>query len=183
MNIANVENTELTDSDLKQLLGNNINIIPYPNLKRYKSLNDCFGKRNFFIIFFETESALSGHWTMMLRQGNTYEYFDPYGLGIDCDKKYIEERTLTKLKENEPILINMCHDAISKGFTVFANTIDYQRWSNNVGDCGRHCAVRASHANLTELQYYNFLMQYMKDNDLSDFDECVSEITYQVLKK
>lgn len=183
--LIKLEKTELTDADLRKVLGQGINIISYPDLAKYASLQECFGRNSIFIIFFETDSQTVGHWTMMLlnRKQRAMEFWDPYGLGIDCDKKYIGVPMLKKLKEYSPILTDMCADAGQNGFTVTANTVDYQSWASGVADCGRHVAVRGKKAQLSEQQYYNFLKQYMTSRRLATFDDAVTDITYKLLKK
>ena len=69
MNYNTLKQYELSNIDIKKIL-HGINIIPYPQLKKYNSLLSCMQNKNMFIIFFETENNTTGHWQCMFLLNN-----------------------------------------------------------------------------------------------------------------
>ena len=184
MDYNKLQKYELTNTDIKKILGKRINIIPYPELKKYSSFDSCFQNNGCCIIFFETVSDSVGHWQCIFKTSdNSYEFFDSYGLKPSGDKNYIQRKILIELDEIKPYLPNIINNELQSGSNVIFNANDYQQWANDVSTCGRHVCTRLLHRNLSEKQYYAFLKKYMTDNKLKSFDEVVVNITYNIIHK
>lgn len=179
MNYQKLLKYELTNTDLQKLVGK-IPVIKFPNLSKYKSIDELLNnKYNAVIIFYETQAQNVGHWSTVFKNKYGIEYFDPYGLSPIEDLNHISEVIRVKLKEVNNNLGNLLSNTNEN---VIYNTHDYQKWAGDVSTCGRHTAVRLMNKNLSEKQYFNYLSNYMKENNLPSFDDCVVKITYQILK-
>jgi hypothetical protein len=190
MNYKQSESLELSNEDIYKVVGS-VNIIPYPDFQKYQSLHQCFGNKDKIVIFFETTSSTVGHWQCMMKSTHQssngvkimFHFWDSYGLAPSKDKSYIEKATLIRLKEFKPYLPQLIDDVLLHNIDVDYNTIDYQSWTKNVNTCGRHICTRMLHNDKSEDEYYDYLTQYMKDKNLSNFDEAVTNIIFNILGK
>jgi hypothetical protein len=183
MNYEKLEQYELSNTDIKKILGKRINIIPYPQLKKYSSFDSCFQNNSCFVLFFETTNSSTGHWQCVFKNNNVYEFWDSYGLIPSGDKNYIQNNILVQLDEIKPYLPDIIDNEIQRGSTIIFNTIDYQKWIGSVSTCGRHVCSRLLHKDLNEKQYFTYLTKYMQENKLNSFDEAVVKITYDIIRK
>ena len=74
------ELTPLSDSDIKNILGDNTKILEYKDLLNYTDINKILTKDKDYIILLYELKASSGHWTAILKYDNLLEHFDPYGI-------------------------------------------------------------------------------------------------------
>lgn len=182
--LSKLESVELSESDLKRLLKRDFKFIPYPELSKFTDIAQLLKKDgDYFILFFETTSETSGHYQCCWRSNNSYHFWDSYSLPPNGDKKYIEKSILIKLNEFKPYLPDLINRSLADGDSWDYNTIDYQSWKGSVSTCGRHVACRLFRRDLTEQEYYNFMVNYIKQNKLDSFDEAVTLITYKLLGK
>ena len=87
--IRRMMTTPLSDSDLKKILGDDINIIIYSSLSNVSNLRDILTKdRDCMVILYE-QKRLSGHWTCLTREGDIFTFFDPYGIAPDNELKWL----------------------------------------------------------------------------------------------
>ncbi len=182
-----LEQYELSNFDLLKILGKGTNIVKYPDFVNYDDITQCFNNKPYCIVFFETLNNITGHWQLLLinKSKKRLEFFDPYGISCKETPSRISKKIRIKLKENVNILYKLLKkfQAENQNWFVTENKFPYQKMAANVDTCGRHCAVRALKYKLTEDQYYNYLSKYMKDNNLLDYDECVVNLTYDVIDK
>ena len=97
--------TMFTDKQILKLAGKDTEMITYPNIKRYKSLDELFGnKKNVIILYVhnETQSSITGHWCCVIKHPNSYEFFDSYSLLPDdiIMMKTEEDREETRQDHN-----------------------------------------------------------------------------------
>lgn len=182
MNFKKLLTYELNNNDINKILGK-INIIKYPDLAKYNDINKCFGNKNAFVIFFETQNKNVGHWQCMFKQNNNLFFWDSYGLAPGTEINYISKQIAIQLKEYKPVLLDLLNKAVSNGQNVYYNNTDYQQWKGDVSTCGRHICTRILNDKMTEQQYYNYLTNYMRQNKLPTLDDAVTDITYKILGK
>ena len=90
--------TPLSNFDLEQHLGSQ-KIVKYADLKNYKDLYELMpNKVDYCIILLEAQKNY-GHWTVLVRQGKKFGYFNSYGKKYDSDKSYISKMMLKILQE------------------------------------------------------------------------------------
>ena len=57
--------TPLSDSDLKQILGDDLKIIVYSDLSKLSNLRELLPNERDCVVILYEEKALSGHWTCL----------------------------------------------------------------------------------------------------------------------
>jgi len=173
----NIEEYPLGDEDIRKILGNNINIIPYPDLEKYNDVDEIFDNENRVIILFLTTDEYTGHWLCLHKDkhDNIY-YFDPYGTGIDKNKKWLSQTKLEELNQCKVSLLRLLKNTANNG--VYYNTYDFQEDKKGINTCGRHCCVRLLYKHLDLDDYYDMI----KKSKLTP-DEFVSNITFNIIKK
>jgi len=176
MSIAKVKQYPLSDSDIRKVLGNNIKIWNYPQLKSLRSIDDMFDDKGRAILLFPNVSPTSGHWTCLINRPNKIEFFDSYGDAPDTEQKGGMSRSrLEQLDIERPDLTKLLR---ASGKPVFYNTHQFQKESGNIATCGRHCVSRLLYAPYS-------LDKYKKVIDMSKMspDDFVSGLTFDKLRK
>ena len=173
--MGEVQDYPLSDGDIRKMLGSDIKIITYPELKDMKSIDECFDKKGRCIMLFLTTSPTEGHWCAMLRKQKGIEFFDPYGEAPDKQKDNIPRSRLQLLDENQPDLTNLLR---ASGKEIYYNKIPFQKDKAHVNTCGRHCVTRVYCGNMSLSKYRKMI----KNSGLSP-DEFVSAFTWEQLHK
>ncbi len=102
----------LSDTKVKQALGDATRILKYSELKNYETINDLLPKINDFIIILLEEDHNRGHWTALMKPHSGYYYFNSYGTKYDTDISVIplcirkilleDRREITRLLDGHP---------------------------------------------------------------------------------
>ena len=132
----------LSDEELKVILGKDLKIVMYPDLADYSSIEELLPNPNDYCIILivesETKFNISGHWTALLKYDGIYEYFDPYGNGVDVDlMSWMDAKTRARLNESKPYLTYLL-----KGKTYIYNKVKYEVLRKGVNTCGSHSSYR-----------------------------------------
>jgi hypothetical protein len=172
--MGEVRDYPLSDGDIRQLLGD-VKIMTYPELKRMKSIDQCFDSKGRCIILFLTTSPTEGHWCAMLRKKKGIEFFDPYGEAPDAQKNDIPRSRLEQLDESQPDLTRLLR---ASGRPVYYNKHAFQKDKASVNTCGRHCVTRLACGNMSLAAYQKMI----KGSGLSP-DDFVSAYTWEKLHK
>ena len=133
----------LSDGDIRSILGNEIKIFTYPQLKQYRSADSLFDSKGRCLILFLTESETAGHWCCLLKRGENIEFFDPYGDSPEGVKDEIPKSKRDALDMNQPYLMRLLK---ASGRPVLYNTYPFQKETRDINTCGRHCVVRLLYA-------------------------------------
>jgi hypothetical protein len=173
--IKKIKGYALGDGDIRKILGDDINIISYPQLANMRSVEEAFDDKGRSIILFPNVSPTMGHWCCMINHGDSIEFFDPYGEPPEAQKKGLGRSRLEALDIDRPLLTKLLRES---GMPVFYNAKDFQSERSDVATCGRHCAVRLLFAD-RPLSKYNAVI---KKSGLTP-DEFVSGVTYGTIKK
>ena len=172
--LAAVEATPLSDADAREVVGPQLRCIRYPELADYESIDDVLGPDGCAMILVLTTGPATGHWCSLLKRGNTVEWFDPLALAPDRERHWLSAQTLERLGESEPVLSELLR---ASGYKIIFNKTKLQRSSPDVSTCGRHCAVRLMHRDLSLPQYKRLI----KDSGARDADAFVSAVTANIL--
>lgn len=137
--VMKIINTPLSDSDIRRILGNDINIVKYSELSQFNDINELLknAELDYCIILLEEELD-SGHWLCLSRYNNIYEVFDSLGVPVDSELKWINATKRRKLNEDTPYLSNLLQDKTN----VIHNTVKYQEDEIGVNTCGSHVCHR-----------------------------------------
>ena len=84
----------LSDSKVRQALGDATRILKYSELKNYDTINDLLPKINDFVIILLEEDVNRGHWTALMKPTSGYYYFNSYGQKLSADEstRYPDQR-------------------------------------------------------------------------------------------
>jgi len=175
MTSEKIKSYSLSDADIRKLLGPDISIMTYPELKHMKNIDDCFDSEGRCIILFLTESENSGHWTALLKRGDIIEFFDPYGGSPESVRKEIDPDQRQALDQTQPYLNNLLKGSAYK---IQHNKNPFQKDKPGVNNCGRHCVMRLLNKDMTIDEYKSLI----KESGMSP-DDWVCEETYKVLHK
>jgi hypothetical protein len=174
--IAKVKEYPLGDDDIRKMLGNDIKIWNYPQLKELESADDLFDEKGRAILLFPNVSPTSGHWTCLINRPDSIEFFDPYGDAPDtAQKDGMSKGRLEMLDIKHPDLTRLLR---ASGKPVFYNRHAFQSSSPSVATCGRHCVVRLLYAPYS-LDKYGAII---KKSGMSA-DNFVSGLTYDKIRK
>jgi len=173
--LERVKEYPLSDGDIRRVLGNEIKIFTYPQLKSLRSADQLFDSKGRCIILYLTEGPNVGHWCCLMKRGDTIDFFDPYGDSPEEVKDGIPRSRLESLDMDSPYLTRLLRGS---GRKVFYNRHQYQKQRGDINTCGRHCVTRLLYAPLTEDKYY----KVVQSSGLSP-DDFVSGMTFGMLRK
>jgi hypothetical protein len=174
--LKSVKEYPLSDDDIRTVLGDNINIWNYPQLKELQSAEELFDDEGRAILLFPNVSPTAGHWTCLINKPNEIEFFDPYGDAPDTEQKGgMSVRRLEQLDIERPDLTRLLR---ASGKPVYYNTHQFQSNSPSVASCGRHCSVRLLYAPYTLKRYKSII-----DKSGLSADNFVSGLIYDKIKK
>jgi hypothetical protein len=148
----------LSSHDILHALKNKTKVVLYNNLQNYSSLAQLMAPYDNAIILYPTVAENVGHWTCVIKTRDDngkhlIEFFDPYGISPDKEKKWSHDKSpnyLSKLLYESP-------------YTISYNNYPMQTWSNNVNTCGRHVINRIRYRKLSLKEY-----KYIFDNHKND---------------
>jgi len=93
----------VTSTDL-QAIFKNCKIVKYADLDNYKDIYQLLPNRINFVFLLTESEKNSGHWTLLIRDDNVFEYFDSYGTSpkniLDYIPKYMNKILGNDFKED-----------------------------------------------------------------------------------
>ena len=163
----------MDDTDIRAYYPN-AKIMKYSDLKNYKTITQLLPKDKSYIFLLYQHSPNEGHWVLLMRYGNTIEFFCSYGSAIDAPLKWTNPRDRQMLGEAVPYLSNLLR--AQKDFNVIHNPVQYQAKGSDKATCGAHDVMRLSQMlnhgqDLTD--YYDYMTRIKKESGLS-YDEIVA---------
>lgn len=169
----------LGDDDIKKYLPNS-KIITYKDLHKYRNIEDLLPNNPDYVFILYEDSINKGHWTLLMRYNNTYEFFCSYGSKIDEPLTWFNPETRRKLGETTPYLSQLLNAVLKDSRNkIIYNNVKFQKDSNDINSCGRHALVRTLtllNGGMT-LKNYQSKMKQVKKLTGGSYDEIVSAIT------
>ena len=164
----------MDDSDIRAYYPN-AKIMRYSDLKDYKTIQQLLPKDKSYVFLLYQHAPNNGHWVLVMRYGNTIEYFCSYGSKIDQPLTWTNPKARVMLGEATPYLTNLLNKAKGE-FNVIYNPVAYQAKGNDKATCGAHDVMRLSQMlnhgqDLTD--YYDYMTRIKKESGLS-YDELVA---------
>lgn len=163
-------NVPLSGEEISNLLDRKVKVITYPELKRYRTLEELLYPYDSVVILYETIPDY-GHWTCLFKypKGNIVEFYDPYAGKPDSQLGY-SIQTANDVN-NEPLLVRLLYDyVVRKGGEIRYNDEPQQRLAKEIATCGRHCVVRLVMKNIP-IDDYIWLFENV------DADKIVTKLT------
>lgn len=162
----------LTGADMMTGSGCKSKIVVYPDLYKYKNIDDLLAPHGVVFLLYEYEPN-TGHWTMVFRQGDTIEHFDSYSFKPDREFEFISDDFRKENKMNYPQLTKLLYDS---GQDIHYNNFSLQAENRGVATCGRHCLVRLRFKDMNIYEYYE-LMKFLTKKTGYSVDELVTILT------
>jgi hypothetical protein len=171
------QNIALSDNEVLKIIDGKANLEVYPNLHKYKSIDQLLGKYGACIILYEAMPNY-GHWCCIFKVNNKLiEYFNPYGgfhEGFPDDSlNFIPPDFRETSNQNYPYLSRLMY--ISP-YELSYNEISFQKKGNDIKTCGRWCALRLSLRKYDLYQFYDIVESLKQKMKLSN-DKLVTLLT------
>jgi hypothetical protein len=162
----------LSGADLLANSGGKGKIVLYPQLKKYKTLDELLGADGVVFLLYEFKKGY-GHWGLLFRQGETVEWFDSYSYKPDGEFSFIpvDFRKINDMMY--PMLTKLLYES---GQPIHYNNYKMQSANNNITTCGRWVLVRWRFRGLDIDDFYKMFKHIRKASGLS-FDEIVYAMT------
>jgi hypothetical protein len=163
----------LSGEDIKKFFNGKINVITYPQIKKYDNIDQLLTKHNKCVILYLTHPTY-GHWTCCFKnKKGDIEFFDSYSTQPDMEFKYIPKNLRIQYNESIPYLSNLL---LKSKYNFEYNPYKFQKDDNDVTSCGHHCCSRLSFSDLSINQYYELIKSFKIDPDL-----LVSELVESII--
>lgn len=145
--MGQIKEYPLSDADIRQILGDDIKILTYPDLGKLKSIDECFDSKGRSIILFLTNGPTEGHWCCMLRKKKGILFWDSYGEAPEEQFDDIPQSRLEALDQDHPYLTKLMRQS---GRPIYYNTHQYQKLDGDIATCGRWCVARCLYGDKSE---------------------------------
>jgi len=168
----------ITNHDLDKLI-HNVKIVKFADLDKYKSIYDLLPKKiDFVVILCETEGVNTGHWQLLLRNNNVFEFFDSYGDEPKTILKFITKKMNQYLGNDYNKDMGHILKSIKPTDKLIINEYEFQSDTNDVNTCGRWVASRIINfmLGMDNQQFINWFKGIKKQNPRLKNDEIISEL-------
>ncbi len=150
------EDIALSDQDIRNELGPSTNIVLYPDLHKYRSLDELLGPENSAVLLYESKPNY-GHWTTVFKKDpNQVEFFNSYGGAPDDSLQKINGEFRMESHQDYPYLTMLMYDS---PYECTYNVKQFQEKCPDIRTCGRHVICRLKHDNMNLDQYTDYMDQ------------------------
>mgnify|MGYP000846162687 FL=1 len=167
----------LSNKQILDLVNDKANIVLYPSLYKFSTIDQLLYPYNACFLLFETKPKF-GHWCAIIKYGNTIEFFDSYSGYPDDVLNYIPDDFKKISNQNYPYLTKLLLDS---PYNIEFNDHKYQKYNTNISTCGRHSALRILYKNLNLKQYDKLIKKLCKITN-TDPDTLVTYLTLIINK-
>ena len=131
----------VTSTDL-QAIFKNCKIVKYADLDNYKDIYQLLPNRMDFVFLLTESEKNSGHWTLLIRDDDIFEYFDSYGTSpkriLDYIPNYMNKKLGNDFKEDIGKMIK----SIKSSDKFIYNMTKFQKEQEGINTCGRWVIAR-----------------------------------------
>lgn len=150
--LREIETQPFSEHEIMTLVDGKANLVLYPDIRKYRSIDDLLGPFGAVIILYITGhrgSTTFGHWTCLFRiNNNTLEWFDPYGMKPD-QELYISKEKYPFYLSN---LLKQSH------YNIIYSKHRLQSTKNmNISTCGRFVGLRLQLRNIPIKEFAHML--------------------------
>lgn len=180
-------NDPLDDVEIRNALGSDAKIIPYHELKNYRTMDELLPKPNDAVMLLYENSPMNGHWVCLTKHTSNknkgeISFFDPYGEIVDKQLQYSKHsRDRVEGGADQSL-----HQLLSTSkLPVFYNDYKYQRDGGDVNTCGRHTInfIRYNQRHGLDLEDYNEMMKKTQKESGLPYDELIAKMVPVYLPK
>src|SRR5579872_1188360 len=146
----------LSGNELLKIIKKKARIVSYPDIIKYKSLDQLLGKHKAVIILYEIEPNI-GHWVTLFKTKKGIEFFDPYGYMIDDELTFIPKKFRDKSNQDKRYLTRLIYES---KYPVEYNHTHLQSDNTDVATCGRHIVTRLLFRKVPLKDYVKLMKAY-----------------------
>lgn len=129
----------LSDKDVLELIDGKANLILYPDLIKYNSIDQILDPYGACILLFEAKPKY-GHWVCLFKLDNgMIEFFNPYGGYPDDGLNFIPMHFRKISNQYYPYLSELL---LKSSYELSYNEHKFQKLDKGTKTCGRWCAIR-----------------------------------------
>ncbi len=139
--ISEYKDVPLSDSQMLELVKGKANVVVYPNMHKYKDINELIDPYSACFILYETKPNF-GHWCCITLHNTELEFFDSYSGFPDSQLEYIPQEFKDQSYQNYPYLLRLMSDKSTCQYKLSYNEFPFQKLDNSTKDCGRWCVLR-----------------------------------------
>jgi hypothetical protein len=171
--LAQQKKKPLSNFNIEKLLNKKCNIILYPDLYKYSSLDQILKPFDACVLLYQTTEDF-GHWCCVIKiNNNLVEFFDPYGTFVDDELKFIDMNFREESHQLYPHLTWLLYNS---PYQLSYNEHKFQKMSEDIQTCGRWTAFRILCKNMNLKEFFNLINKLCKNLKISK-DELVTLIT------
>lgn len=153
-------------------------IVKFADLDSYKSIYELLpNKMDFVFMLTETEPN-HGHWQLILRDNNIFEFFDSYGDQPKTILNFIPKYMMKLLGNDYEKDIGHILKSVEKPDKLVINSFPFQSEIEGVNTCGRWIALRVAlmlQKNMNNKQFIKYIKELKMKSKLT-FDEMICSI-------
>lgn len=165
----------LDDLEIRKALGNDAKIVPYQDLKNFRTIDDLLPLKKDAVMLLYENRPMDGHWCCLTKNKGEISFFDPYGEIVDKQLKYSQ----FSKDRVEGGADQSLHQLLSTSkLPVYYNDFKYQRDGNAVNTCGRHAInfIRYNQRHGLDLEDYNEMMEKAQKQSGLPYDELIAKL-------
>ena len=178
--LKEMENKPLSNKDISNLLRDKVNIVIYPDVHNYKTIDQLMGIYGACALLYESKPSY-GHWCAVIKINNRdCEFFDPYGGNIDGIPDEVLDHINPSFRketyQDHTYLAKLMYDS---HYDLSYNQYKFQEHKSGIRTCGRHVVSRIMFKNLSLDNYKRYLDKLSKDLNLN-YDGVVTYLTRSI---
>lgn len=119
-------------------------IVKYADLDQYATIYDLLSNTMDFCFILTEAKYNEGHWTVLIRNGSKFEYFDSYGDSPKSILDFIPKYMNKQLGNNWNQDLGKMITSIKKSDKFIYNKFPFQQELEGINTCGRWCVMRVA---------------------------------------
>jgi hypothetical protein len=138
--IKKEEARALSDREVKAICGGRCTVVPYPDVYKYKSIDQLLGPHGAVAILYEVKKD-NGHWIALYRKNSTtLSLFDSYGIKPDRELNFVPKHFAALSHQNAPYLSRLMREGPYPHIEF--NERPLQKFRPGINTCGRFVGLR-----------------------------------------
>lgn len=161
MEFKNKINYSLSGEDIVDLLNGKCNLVAYPDIKKFGSINELLGKyKKCVILYLNSENY--GHWTCIYEYKNTIYFFDSYGIKPNGELNWLPNNLNIKLRQNHKKLLWLLYESKKN---IEYNEYQLQKFGDGINTCGKWVVFRLKNPHISVEKFKNLFYNKSKSSD------------------
>ena len=120
---------DLNANEVLELFENKLGFLLYEKLYNFETLPEVLGDKDGVVILYQF-TKYQGHFCLLTKRGDEYEWFDSLGYKPDYELKYFPY-------DKDPQLSNLIRRYVNNGGKVIINNYKFQRDTDSISTCDR----------------------------------------------